>query len=74
MLCICAFSHHHILSLHMGSKGLSTATQYVLKKRSYMSRNDTLYICHTLLYKKELLNSLYFLTVLYIGDNISDEG
>jgi len=39
-----------------------------------MSRNDTLYICHTLLYKKELLNSLYFLTVLYIGDNISDEG
>ena len=51
-LCICAFSHHHILSSHMGSEGLSTATQYVLKKRSDMFRNDTLYICHTLLYKK----------------------
>ena len=39
-----------------------------------MFRNDTLYVCHTLLYKKYLINSLYFLPVLYVGGNISDEG
>lgn len=39
--CIHGFDHNHSLSLHVGSEGLRTAMQYVLKQGMIMLRNDT---------------------------------
>jgi len=42
----------------MVSKGLRTPTQHALKKGVITLRNDALCICHRLLYKKLVIQSL----------------
>lgn len=42
---------------------VAKATKYELKKGAIMLKNDTLFICHRLLYREELINSLYVLTL-----------
>ena len=60
--CMCGFDHNQKLPLQMGSTGLWTATEYVLKIGVIILRNYKLCICHIAVH--EVIQKLTWLVIL----------